>query len=178
MNRVTIGILVASVALNLAFAGFLIGRENAPPPTFDPTRSFVAWSQNLDAERATELRRVMRAHAGDHRRHLRSLRGQNRALKETLRATDLDRSELAEILKEMREAHLLAQEQSHGAFLTFVASLSHEERISLAADMRKHRIRGPLGKPRFRPRNGVSNPLNDAPNGRPRPSEQLNQRLE
>ena len=158
MNRLTIGVLVASVALNFTFVGFWIGRVNAPPPIFDPTRSFVAWSQGLDAERTSQLRLVMRAHAGDHRLHIDRLRDQNQALKESLRAPNLNRSEIAEALKGMREAHLSAQRQSHNAFLAFTAALTHEERLSLASDMRKHRIHAPHGRPGFRHRGDFSKP--------------------
>lgn len=158
MNRLTIGVLVASVALNFTFVGFWIGRVNAPPPIFDPTRSFVAWSQGLNAERTSQLRQVMRAHAGDHRLQMDRLHDQNRALKESLSAPNLDRSEIAETLKGMREAHLSAQRQSHNAFLAFTAALTHEERLSFASDMRKHRIRGPRARPGFRHRGDFSKP--------------------
>ena len=149
MNKVTLGILIGSLALNFALAGYVIGKQNAPPPAFDPTRSYLKWSRSLEGERFQELREVLRPHMGD-RSRIRSLRKQNRELADLLESPNYDRSEVEAILGSMRESHQAAQSQSHTAFLSFVDALTPEERASLAEEMRKRRhiFRNP--RPPFR----------------------------
>lgn len=148
MSKFSLGILIFSIALNFALIGYLAGRAQSPPPFFDPTRAFVSWSENLRPERSRALRSVMRAHAPEHRQHLRSLRQHNHALVRALDAQVLQPDKLAETLQEMRAAHVEAQSRSHDAFLTFVGSLTLQERRQLAARLRNHRSGPPARRSR------------------------------
>ena len=167
MNKVTLGILIGSLALNFALVGFIVGKESAPPPAFDPTRSYLKWSRSLDDQRFKELREVLRPHLGD-RSRIRKLRKQNRELAALLESPDYDRAEIEAILGSMRNAHLAAQSQSHEAFLSFVDALSEDERASLADEMRKrrHGFRKGLGK-RFNQRQDGNRPPYQAPPDKP-----------
>ncbi len=139
MNRLTLTVLILSIALNFALIGFLVGREQSKPPFFDPTRAFIGWSEKLQPDRKLALRATMRTHAPQYRKHLLRLRQHNRDLMRSLEADTLEPSALRDALGQMRAAHLEAQTQSHNAFVTFVDALTLEERRQLAADISARR---------------------------------------
>ena len=147
MSKSTIAILVISIGLNFALGGFVVGKSSAPLPAFDPTRSFVTWSQGLNEPRHKELRRVMRKHRGGHRGHMRELERQNRVLQQALVSESFNPEQVQQALEGMRRAHLDAQEASHDAFLSFLNNLTPAERRSLAADMQRQRPSHPRSRP-------------------------------
>lgn len=140
MNRLTLTVLIVSIALNFALIGFMVGREQSQPPFFDPTRSFIAWAEKLEPDRRLTLRATMRTHAPEYRQRLRMLREHNRVLMRSLEADTFEPNAMRNALDQMRTAHLEAQMQSHNAFVTFVGALTHEERRQLAVDLRMRRL--------------------------------------
>ena len=134
-------VLVISLAVNIALAGYVVGISNKPPPTFDPTRGFALWTRTLPEERRGELRRFLREHRGKGRHHLPRLLRQNAEMQAALVAKPFDPARLDRVLTSLRERGGEVQTQSHRAFVQLVSQLTDEERALLAEDLQTKRSR-------------------------------------
>lgn len=130
-----IGGLGASLILNLALIGFLIGAAFGPPSPwarrgFDPTDGLARMTRFLGEERRRDLL------DGQKRREigasLRELRRTQRAIYEALAAEPFDREALAATLAQFREQFAANQTLSHAALADVVAQLTPEERRRFA----------------------------------------------
>jgi len=143
-------LLLLSLAVNLAMAGFIVGRSAMPGHAGDPTRGFPRWLHNLPQERRKELRPMVADRMREARPHMRALRQRHRALQQVLVAEPFVPDDLDAALREMRTQNSNLQQASHAAFMAFVQRLSSSEREALANDMRSSR-RGPPGAHRLGP---------------------------
>ena len=135
-------LLVTSLAVNLALAGYLVGsRALLPGVGMDPTRSYPRWVQTLPEERRDALRSIVHQQRQDIRPALRSLRQQHRALRNVVAAQPLSPEDHVAALGEMRGENARVQKVSHRTFVEFVTQLTDIERQQLAEDMR-HPHRG------------------------------------
>lgn len=133
--------LFASVGLNLALAGYVLGSRGAPD--FDPTRSYPRWVRTLPEPRREALRPVVVRHMRALRPALNTLHQQHRALRNAIEAEPFDPAVLHEVLSNMRANHERVQQASHASFAEFVGELTLAERQALLSDMGKSRRRGP-----------------------------------
>ena len=126
-----IGGLAASVVLNLALIGFLIGTAFGPPPWarrgFDPTDGLARLMFFLGEERR-------RAVLGDGRTRrevgasLKDMRRAQRAVGEALTAEPFDRAALAAALAQFRDHFGARQTLSHAALVEIAERMTPEER--------------------------------------------------
>ncbi len=141
-SRWLIVLLVVSVAINFALAGYLLGRSS-DRPGFDPTRGYVFWARSLPEDRRAELAPLIRKDLRAKRPNTRALRRQHRQVNEILRAEVFDKEALSAALAKLREGHHQGQAASHEAFVSFVEQLSLTERQALAEDLSRPRMRNP-----------------------------------
>jgi uncharacterized membrane protein len=151
-------VLIGSLALNLALAGFLLGSRSQQVAGQDPTRAYPRWARSLPEPRREALRPVMMKHMRAMRPKVRTLRQQQRALAAAMQGQQFDTEGLQIALAEMRAEHERIQRTSHESFTEFVAQLTQAERQALAQDMSKHRRHPPRegdrGRARDRQRDG------------------------
>ena len=130
-----IGGLGASLILNLALIGFLIGAAFGPPPpwarrSFDPTDGLAQMMRFLGEERRRDLL------DGRERREigasLRELRRTQRAIYKAVVAEPFDHEALAATLAQFREQFASSQALSHAALADLIAQLTPKERRRFA----------------------------------------------
>ena len=125
-----IGGLVASVVLNLALIGFLVGMASGPSVWrargFDPSVGMARLVRFLPPERRDEL--LDRATHRQIRASLREMRRAQRAMHEALAAEPFDSAALAASLGQFRDHFATSQARSHAAFVEIAARLTPEER--------------------------------------------------
>lgn len=139
--------LGVSLALNLALAGFLVGRAAGPPPflrpspaNFDPAAGLGRLLRFLPEDRRSEvLDGIARR---DIRKSLGSVRRTQRTLAEHLSQEPFDEQALAATLGRFREQFAASQAASHAAFVAAAARMTPAERQRFVATMRK----GPRGR--------------------------------
>lgn len=134
-------VLLVSLALNLALAGFLLGSRTQQVASHDPTRAYPRWARSLPESRREALEPVMMKHMRAMRPKVLTLRQQQRALTAAIGAEHFDTEILQSALTDMRSEHERMQRASHESFTEFVAHLTKVERRALAKDMGKHRRR-------------------------------------
>jgi len=146
-------LLITSICVNLALAGYIVGNRSIPGSGFDPTRSYPRWARMLPPERREVLWPLMREQRTNMRPTMRALRKKHRELRSTLTKKPFNRDTLAATLQEIRTQLGQVQSQTHAGFIEFVTHLSDEERDQLAADMahRKHRRPPPRHAPNLEP---------------------------
>jgi uncharacterized membrane protein len=138
-SRWIIGVIVASLALNLALIGFIIGKQASPPPDFDVASAYPRWARTLPETRRDELRPLVRKHLRALRPRNANMRKHTKAIAEALKQEPYDSVALIEVLKQMRSELDQTRDLSHASFVEFVSQLSVEERQRLAADMLSNR---------------------------------------
>ena len=134
-----VAVLVISIGLNLALAGFLLGRHSGGVVMGDPTAMFPRWFRNLPEPRQDELRDGMVDHIKAIRPKVRLMRQHHRALVQAIAAEPFELTELQEVLASMRQQNMHVQQTSHLGFADFVAQLNSAERQQLASDLRRPR---------------------------------------
>ena len=136
--------LCASLAVNLALGGFVLGQSLKRPPAYgaDPVRVFPRWARGLPEARRDALRPYLREHMRAMRPHVRGLRAQHGTLTAALRAAPYNPDALTAALAALRESRGRMQADGDAAFAAFVAELSHEERLALAENIARPRHRG------------------------------------
>ena len=141
-SRWLIALLVISVAVNFALAGYLLGKSSHRPG-FDPTRGYVFWARSLPEPRRAELAPLIRKDLRAKRPNIRALRRHHRQVNELLRAETFNKEALSAALANLRDGHQQGQAASHEAFVSFVEQLSLAERQALAEDLSQPRKRKP-----------------------------------
>jgi uncharacterized membrane protein len=143
--------LVVSVVLNLALAGFVVGRMLEPrlaPPRMDPSLAVFPALRELPEARREALRPIVREQFRHLRGDMRRMRHAQRSIHSTLTTEPFSEVALADALAEFRTALLASQEGSHAALVRLAQALTPEERRMLATAMR-----GSAPRP-FRPGSG------------------------
>ena len=142
-------LLAASVAVNLALAGFTAGRMFSgghAGPLHDPARGLARSLKGLPEERREALKPLLRSEMRRIGPSVRQLRGAQRELVELVAAEPFDRQALEAALARFRHDLLASQERSHRALVEVMAELTKAERRQVLESMRRH------GPPRHRER--------------------------
>lgn len=132
--------LVASLAVNLGFAGMVAGALiMGPPHGRPPGVALLHYARALPEPYQDDLRRQMRAHRGEWAETREALRGQRAALTAALTAEPYAPETVAAILE--REVRLSGELSARGAALLLaqIARMSPEERAAYAAALREDR---------------------------------------
>ncbi len=137
-SKWALGVLIGSLALNLALAGFIVGKQSNPRVEYDPTRAFPRWSRTLSEERRHAIRPILREHRLSFKPRARTLRDQHQALRDAISAEPYDSEVLRTVLNQMREEFQQSRALSHESFIAFVNELTPEERVLLARDMARN----------------------------------------
>ncbi len=151
-QRWLLGLLAASLALNVAAVGFVIGRGaggSFRPPFAQPLMGAGALLRELPAER----REAIEATLGDELRHgrppIREMRRAQRALREAMTAESFSKQSLTQALEGFRSNLCSAMARSNASFVDVAALLTAAERAALVERMGRrggHR-RPPPGPP-------------------------------
>lgn len=138
--------LVASLALNLALVGYMVGKAAGPPflrppPTsFDPTVGLGRLLRFLPAERRREV--LAGTARQDIRESLVTARRTARTLHQQLGQEPFDEQALATTLQRFRNDFAESQARSHAAFVAATAALTPAERQRFTKSLRKEARRG------------------------------------
>ena len=142
--------LVASLALNLALVGYMVGKAAGPPflrppPTsFDPTVGLGRLLRFLPAERRREV--LAGTARQDIRESLATARRTARTLHRQLGQAPFDEQALAATLQRFRDDFAESQARSHAAFVAAAAALTPAERQRFTKSLRKEARRGNGGR--------------------------------
>lgn len=122
--------LLASLTLNLALVGFLIGTSSGPSMWrargFDPSVGLARLVRFLPPERRNEL--LDDAKQREIRASLRDLRRAQRNLNKALTAEPFNRAAVKAALRRFRDQFADNQALSHAAFVAIAERLTPEER--------------------------------------------------
>ena len=138
--------LVASLALNLALVGYMVGKATGPPflrppPTsFDPTVGLGRLLRFLPAERRREV--LAGTARQDIRESLATARRTARTLHRQLGQEPFDEQALAATLQRFRDDFAESQVRSHAAFVAAAAALTPAERQRFTKSLRRETRRG------------------------------------
>ena len=135
--------LLASLAVNIALIGFVIGTAVrpvlAPRPFFDPSVGIAELLRHLPRERSERLLADLAAEGTPWRRPIRAsargMRRAQRALHEALIAERFDERALATALADFRAHFATNQERSHMAFTAIAGKLTPTERRQFVASL-------------------------------------------
>ena len=133
-----IGGALASVALNLALVGFLIGTSSGPSwraRGFDPSIGLARLVRFLPPERRDEL--LDDARQREIRRSLRDMRRAQRDIHDALTVEQFDRAALEASLRQFRDHFAANQARSHAAFVEIAGRLTPEERQRFVRSQQK-----------------------------------------
>ena len=148
-NRwLTIGLIV-SIAVNLLFVGFAIGRSSDPAPwsrNVDPSFGFSQILRTLPEERRREIVRSVNLRSA--RPPVRDMRRVQREANAAMVAEPFDADGLADALTELRELMAEGQLRSHSALVSIMTRLTDEERQLVLAEMSRRGSGGAMGAPR------------------------------
>ena len=148
-NRWLIAGLVLSIVVNLALAGFVVGRmtrDFAPFPAFDTMVGVVRMVRFLEEDRRREVVGDLWERRRELRPSLRAIRGAQRDIAAALTAEPFDEAALRGALEAFRERLERSQAGSHEILATVAARLTPEEREYLARALSRpgrHRGSGP-----------------------------------
>ncbi len=130
-------VVILSLGLNLALAGYILGARSKSFGGFDPTRQYIRWARHLPESRRADLRPIIRGHFSSMRPHINNLREGQKNLRRAVAAEPFTSQLLEQTLQQLRKEHLNAQKLGHKSFVLFVQSLTPDERRQLAADLGK-----------------------------------------
>ena len=140
-NNTLIIALIASLGVNLALGGFILGRLSGSDwdhqPPLAPMHGIVRWTKNLEQARRDEIRPLVADYARTLAPSARDVHRAQVRLRDALLADPLDREALRDALAKFRAALVESQASGEGAFVMLAAELSAEERASLAASLRR-----------------------------------------
>lgn len=134
-NKWLIAALVVSMVVNLALAGFTVGRmtrDFAPLPGLDPMVGVVRLVRFLEEDRRREVVGDLWERRRELRPSLRAIRGAQRDVAAALTAEPFDEAALRGALEGFRERLERSQARSHEMLATVAARLTPEERAYLA----------------------------------------------
>lgn len=138
-------ILFASLAINLFFAGLLIGGptfRDGPPKggagnaMLPNPRMFV---QALGPEEGRRVQREIRRSVPDIRQKFKAVRSNHLAVAAALRADPYDPQALTDALNDVREAHTDLASSFQEPLARVFGDLTHEQRLKLADALEKMR---------------------------------------
>lgn len=132
-TKVLAWVAIISIALNLLLAGFLLGKQMRPFPSFDPTRGYAYWVRSLPEARQEVLLPILKSTFRQGKPM--QLRRLHREFRAALTAEPFDRETLTQALNDLRMGHMQRQQSSHAGFVTLVAELTPAERQALAEDL-------------------------------------------
>lgn len=138
--------LVASLAINLALAGFVVGRLGAPglaPVALDPSLGLIRVVRGLPDDRREALSGELREHFRSLRPNIRQMRVAQRQINESLAEEPFQPQALTEALATFRGALLDSQQHSHEVLVAIAARMTPDERRQLGEAMTRRR--GPPG---------------------------------
>ena len=138
--------LVISVGINVAIAGFFVGRisHGGHPPNLDPTIGFMRVLADLPEARRRELRPLAAERMRQVIPSLRAMRSAQRRLRELILAEPFDQTALEAALTAFRQHLSTSQVVSHRAFVQLITELSPAERRVLV-DFIRHPRQGRPG---------------------------------
>jgi len=139
-NKWLVGGLIASVVVNLLFIGFIFGRIGMMPlpgMSPDPTVGYGRMLGFLPEDRRAVVMPLVRERMHDVMGNLRTLRTQQQAVLDALKADPYDKDKLATALAALRATLASMQESSHRSLVDVAATLTPDERKHLADAMRR-----------------------------------------
>ena len=142
-SRWWIIVLVISLGLNLALAGYIAGRFSPAADWASLHRGLPHWAQTLPPERRDVLRPRLREYMRSMRGARRELRSTNQAVQAALTADPFEPQVLAAALQQLREQQAATMREGHTAFVATISELSARERRQLAEQMLRQRHRPP-----------------------------------
>jgi uncharacterized membrane protein len=138
--------LVASLAVNLALAGFVVGRLTLPgavPATLDPSLSMFRVLRQLPEPRRDELRPIVRAHFVGLRGDLRRMREAQDHINAALATHPFDAAALNGALEGFRQALMDSQQANHRVLVRVAGDMTPAERELLREAMTRPPRHGP-----------------------------------
>ena len=149
-NKWLIGLLVVSVAVNLALVGFLVGRMSSgfgPPIGMEMTIGIPRLLRELPDDRRQEILSASSFDRRQLRPALRAVRTAQQDIDKALVVEPFDPTDLEQALERFRETLDETQLQSHRSMIEVVSKLTAEERSLLAKSLRQRpRRSGPPGQ--------------------------------
>ena len=144
--------LVASLGLNLAFAGLIAGAAyKGPPPAPWPGIALLQYARALPEPFRGDLERSLRDRSRDWKGPREALRGQREALATALTAEPFLPDTVATLLA--RESELTRELSGRGTALLLeqIARMTPEQRAAYATSLREDRHHGPRPPKKERP---------------------------
>ncbi|HEX7037659.1 MAG TPA: periplasmic heavy metal sensor [Pseudomonadales bacterium] len=137
-----IALLVASLAVNLALGGFLVGQMTRPerPVMLDPSLSLFRVVRELPDARRDELRPTLRAHFRELRGDIRKLRAAQRGIETALTEEPFRPDALGAALTAFRSAMLDSQQRNHRLLVDVAGAMTADERALLVEEMKRPRL--------------------------------------
>ena len=149
-NKWLIGLLVVSVAVNLALVGFLAGRMSSgfrPPIGMEMAIGIPRLLRELPDDRRQEILSASSFDRRQLRPALRAVRTAQQDIDKALVVEPFDPTELEQAFERFRETLDQTQLQSHRSMIEVVSKLTAEERSLLAKSLRQRpRRSGPPGQ--------------------------------
>jgi len=141
--------LIASLCLNLAFAGLVAGAMlKGPPPAPWPGIALLQYARALPEPFRGDLERTLRDRKRDWQSPREALRGQREALATALSAEPFLPDTVAALLA--RESELTSELSNRGATLILeqIGRMTPEQRVAYAEALREDRHHGPRRPPK------------------------------
>lgn len=141
-------LLFVSLAANVFFGGFIVGRLIGGPPSFESPPGHHRWADRFGHDHAAAtlsdkgretLRDVFEAHRGEIKAGYREIRRLRRAYAEILAADPWNRPRAETALKTLQEAEAAHEETMGRVLLDALERLSVEDRQALIERMEKKR---------------------------------------
>jgi uncharacterized membrane protein len=150
-NKLVLGLLALSLAMNLGFVGFVIGKNVRDQESFGPpvTHKLPRWTNDLSEQRRSALQPMLRQQRLNARAQTREIRRAYAAVHADIGAEEFSKTELIDSLAQLRTQLVASQNASHEDLINFVSALRAGERKLLARHLQKQntRRRSPQGLP-------------------------------
>ncbi len=133
-DRLLLGALILSVAVNLLLAGIFMGRLAGPERSVgpvDPVMGMRRLIRDLPPERAEDLAEHYRHYFSTIRPRFRELRASQRQLREAMLTEPLDKAAVREAMVGFQNQLRDSQGQAHDAIIELMAALTLDERRQL-----------------------------------------------
>ena len=137
--------LLLSVAINIAFVGYLVGRQSAPVlagPVGNPlvvSGAVGRFVRDLPPERREELKPLVREHLRALRKGARGLRSAHHELQHALRVEPFDEEKTRMALGQLSRAiDPQASRQAEDTYVSLLRAMTPEERRAFAERRRPH----------------------------------------
>jgi uncharacterized membrane protein len=127
-----IAALIASLGINLALGGYLLGRlSGARPAAVDPMLSALRMVRDLPDERRRALRPLLREPFRAMRPDVRRMWAAQTRINAALTAEPFDPDALDAALADFRDALLASQRSSHPGLVRLAGAMTAAERLTL-----------------------------------------------